>query len=361
MRIRLYIILLFSVFSGNQAFAQLFSKEYRIALVLPFRSAGNQNNLSEAMLDYYEGFKMAAKDLEGEGLNLKLYVFDCEKDSMALQTAFEHPDMPKMDVIVGPIYEENLKVAETFCAAHNIILVSPLKYFVPESYERVINFFVPDSIRVASIAEKCGRLYPNHKIYIATDNSTESKKQAEIIRRTLSAMKVGHVKTTYYANSKLSPIVAHPDSVIIISTISSKDAKSTLLRAIKYQAHSLVYAELDWYSPTQNVRGVDEPQMVYPEVNYVSAADSASIYFRERFFDTYAGEPSKYAYIGYDQATFLCYGLMTFGPQFCKHLPDAEYRGLINMIRLKDTPAGLINIAINYLQVIEDERIEYHP
>lgn len=343
------------------AWTQHFEKDYRIALLLPFRSTGNQNSLSDAMLDYYEGFKMAAMHLEPEGLKLKLYVFDCEKDSNALSKAFEHPDMPKMDIIVGPVYEENLKTAESFCLKHNIILVSPLKYYIPQNKNsRVINFFVPDSMRVLAIAEKCIRLFPKHKFYLATDNTTESLAQVKIIQSKFSALKMSPPRVIAYSKGKLGPVF-NPDSIIIISTVESSEARSVLERAIRYQAHSYVIGHMSWHKPTQSTFNIDEPQVIYPEINYVSLHDTLASGFRDLFFETYTGEPSRFAYIGYDHATFLCYGLMTFGRNFSQHLPDAEFRGLINNIRCVKNGPQINNIGLNYIQIILEERIEYSP
>jgi hypothetical protein len=360
--IRRFIISFVLIVSVGAAQAQLFAQEYRVALILPFKSEGTQNSLSEAMLDYYEGFKMATSYLESEGLRMKLYVFDSEKDSNALETILEHRDMKKMDVIVGPVYEKNLAMAEAFCAKHRILLVSPLKYYVPkEAKSEVINFFAPDSMRVGSIAQKCGRFFYKHKIYIVQDNTKQSQADALLMRKKLREQNVPFVRITTLANGKLTPLPAHTDSVILISATSSRDAKSLLTKAIKNKYQSFVIAHLDWNAAVPSTFEIDEPQVIYPEVNFVSYHDTFASSFRNNFFDLYYGEPSKYAYIGYDQGMYLSYGLMTFGRNFSRHLPDAEFRGLINVIKLTDSENGMVNLGLNYLQIIEEERLEYAP
>ncbi|MBS3914266.1 MAG: hypothetical protein KG003_07180 [Bacteroidetes bacterium] len=339
--------------------AQPVNKQYRVGLVLPFHSSGTQSTLSEAMLDYYEGFKMAAQYLEAEGLNLKLYVFDSEKDSFEFNRILKHPDLKTMDIIVGPVYAESMSAMEDFCNKYNILLVSPLKYFVPKTdFKNVINFFAPDSLRLSSIAEKCAKKYPKHKIYIVQDKSKNSIAEALIIRKKLKAMQMPFVRTTTLTDGKLNPIPSHLDSVILISTISNKETKSALLTAIKKKNESYLFAHLDWNEKIGSTFEMDEPQTIYPEVNFVSYHDSFAIHFREQFFELYSGEPSKYAYIGYDQATYLCYGMMTFGRGFYTHLPDAEFRGLINVIKLYPSSNSMVNLGLNYLQIIEEERVE---
>lgn len=351
----------FLFFSLSVLNAQAFTREYKIALVLPFNSFGTQNSLTDAMLDYYEGFKMAAKDLESEGLKLKLYVYDCSKDSQYIETVFRHPDMRKMDVIIGPVYDENLRFAEEFCKKHNILLVSPLKFYVPQNPgSRVINFFVPDSLRCVSIAEKSVRYFPGYRFAIVGDNSSESNSQTAIIKKRITELTGKSVKVLSYSAGALSTKLTQ-DSLILISTITSKDAKSVIHKAVKALPHAYAIAQMNWYNPSQSTYGQNEPKMIYPEVNFVSYGDSFATRFRSRFFEQYYGEPSKYAYIAYDQATYICYGLMTFGKTFDKHLPDAEFRGLINVIRLKKHSTGIVNIGLNYIRIIEETKQEFAP
>jgi len=51
-------------------------REYRIALILPFKSQRTRTKLTEVMLDYYEGFRLGLEHVSLEGLKCKLYVFD---------------------------------------------------------------------------------------------------------------------------------------------------------------------------------------------------------------------------------------------------------------------------------------------
>lgn len=359
-----YIILLaLLVFPFVRTWAQLAEKEYRVALLLPFKSAdAGSNNLSEAMLDYYEGFKTAAMGLEAEGLHLKLYVFDSEKDSMALENALAHPDMPTMDVIVGPVYEKGLELTEKFCKTHKILLVSPLKYYEPkQSKGNLVNFFVPDSLKMLASLEKSVSWYPKHRFIVVSGTDNESKAMANTLMQELRNKHGIKAQSMSYSNSKLNTTIPYKDSVIILTTANARDAKSVIARAIKYQAHSYLFAHVEWHNPSQSTYNVNEPRVIYPEVNYVSLDDSMAAQFRNSFFESYAGEPSKFAYIGYDQATYLCYGLMTFGRNFVNHLPNAEYRGYINMIRLRPLNNGYANFGLNYLQIVDEERKEFAP
>jgi hypothetical protein len=239
--------------------------------------------------------------------------------------------------------------------------VSPLKFYAPTSTKtRLINFFVPDSIRCISVAEKCARYYPGYQFCIVGDNTAESIQQSNIIKKRLVGLSKKPVKTATYSGGKLNTTFTG-DSVILIATMASKESKGTLLKSIKYLSHAYLIGQMNWHNATSSCVGIDEPRLIYPEVNFVSYSDTFATRFRNAFFDAYYGEPSKYAYQAYDQATYLCYGLMAFGSDFDKHLPDAEYRGLINVIRLKKSKNNALNLGLNYIQITEEERQEYTP
>jgi hypothetical protein len=58
----------------------------RIGIALPFHASGTkQNALSDAMLDYYLGLKLAFQELEAEGFKANVTVYDTEPtDSLPL-------------------------------------------------------------------------------------------------------------------------------------------------------------------------------------------------------------------------------------------------------------------------------------
>lgn len=346
--------LLCSVTAMAQPYA---SREYRIALILPFNTNGTHGTLSDAMLDYYEGFRKAAENLEAEGLNLKLYVFDSEKDTQNMDAILKHPDLPKMDVIVGPVYESPMAEMEAFCTKHKILLVSPLKFCKPASVRNtIINFFVPDSIKAYSIAEEAVSNFPKYKFVVITDNAGKTKEYANHIRSSLLKLGVKNPKILTHTGTTLPATSFPKDSVVLICAVPRLSLRDDLLKSIKSLKHFYLYGHPDWNGNISSTLDLDEDRVIYPEVNYVDNGDSSAVYFRNYFISKMYTEPSKYAYIGYDEATYLCYGLMAFGQDFINHLPNADFRGCINMIHLNPSSAGIVNTGMNYIQIVEEER-----
>jgi hypothetical protein len=85
--------------------------------------------------------------------------------------------------------------------------------------------------------------------------------------------------------------------------------------------------------------------------------------FSDRYYETYLGDPSKYAFIGYDQGLFLGYGLMGFGASFWSSTAGLDYKGLINHIQLDlcEGCSEINNNGLHMIRISEGTREEYEP
>lgn len=356
----LFCLLFFTV---GISFAQNHhKKKYNIALVLPFKSTGNHTSVGEAMLDYYQGFLMGAKSLEGEGLKAEIAVYDCEKDSTALENLLQSGLLDKTNLVIGPVYPDRMAPVEEYCHNKGITLVSPLKYYKPTNPDNgVINFFSPDSLRMRATFEKAIRVFPRHRFYIISDASTESKKDASRIKIAARKLGFGQIKFITLSNGKLSGPINRNDSVIMFNTIEKISIKPELEKLIKNKKQSWIIAHHNWHGTYKTIVNKDEPGIIYPEVTVNTPGDTTSVEFEDSYYETYYSDPSKYAFIGYDQAMFLGYGLMAFGDSFIKNTLNLDYRGFINHIYLIRNENEVVNFGIHFIRLSEGIREEIEP
>jgi len=340
-------------------------KTYNIALLLPFKSNETVSTaVADAIMDYYQGFKMAVKELEESGLKAKVFVFDTDKDSLALERLLTKRELKEMDVIIGPVYEDGMRKTEAFCIANQILLVSPLKYFeASKTGVTTINFFTSDSLRHASVMKNVFRMFPKHRFFIVSDGSSASKRNAGIIKKVCTELKAPNYRSVSIAAGKITPAITRTDSIILISTIESTDVKADLLAQIKNKKASWVLGHHEWLSTYKSVSNLNEPRLLYPEMTIKTPLDSGLRIFAERFYDNYMGDPSKYAYIGYDQGLFLGYGLMSFGTSFWSSTAGLDFKGLINHIQLSDCNGcnEINNSGLHFIRISEGTREEYEP
>ncbi|MEE4197905.1 MAG: LysM peptidoglycan-binding domain-containing protein [Bacteroidales bacterium] len=77
-------------------------------------------------VEFYEGFLLAVDRLKESGLNLNLYVYDTANDTARVKEILNYPMMENMDLLIGPIYNQELKLVSEFSKEHQIKMVSPL-------------------------------------------------------------------------------------------------------------------------------------------------------------------------------------------------------------------------------------------
>lgn len=77
------------------------------------------------MVEYYEGFLMAVDSLKRTGISLDLYVYDCGKEVSTLNTILAKNEMKSMNIIFGPMHQNQIKPLSDFAEKNDIRLVIP--------------------------------------------------------------------------------------------------------------------------------------------------------------------------------------------------------------------------------------------
>ena len=115
------------------------NKRYKVALMVPLylgemgkldvakeNVPKAQKSRSMAFLQFYEGFIMAVKDLEKEGLKLDLNVFDVTENVASAERALTAIEGKDYDLIVGPFYGKSFTVIEDYAKTAGITMINPL-------------------------------------------------------------------------------------------------------------------------------------------------------------------------------------------------------------------------------------------
>lgn len=115
------------------------AKRYKVALMVPLylgemgkldvakeNVPKAQKSRSLSFLQFYEGFLMAAKDLEREGLKLDLKVFDVTDNVSTAERALGQIEGQEFDMIVGPFFGKSFTIIEDYAKTMGITMINPL-------------------------------------------------------------------------------------------------------------------------------------------------------------------------------------------------------------------------------------------
>lgn len=109
----------------------LFPKKskYKVAILLPFYLDKGENysdNVSTLATEFYMGAKLAIDSLERIGLKAEVYVFDSKMDTLSIKKILTKPEFQGMDLVIGPLFPDNVDVVARWCKANNARMVCPV-------------------------------------------------------------------------------------------------------------------------------------------------------------------------------------------------------------------------------------------
>ncbi len=81
---------------------------------------------SLGFVEMYEGILLAADTLRSLGLNINIHAFDVKIDTMEAVSLIRSGRLDNMDLIIGPVYSENLAVIASYAGRLGIPVVSPV-------------------------------------------------------------------------------------------------------------------------------------------------------------------------------------------------------------------------------------------
>jgi len=118
---------------NNTPIEEIKRTQYDIALLLPFDVKTNSLNTNNdtinlkslLAIDFYEGALLALAELQKEGLDLNVYVYDTEKNPKRVQEILRQPHLQNVDLMIGPVYNQPLKLASNFSKRFKILQASP--------------------------------------------------------------------------------------------------------------------------------------------------------------------------------------------------------------------------------------------
>jgi LysM repeat protein/ABC-type branched-subunit amino acid transport system substrate-binding protein len=76
--------------------------------------------------EFYEGFMLAMDSLKRTGMSVVLHVYDTERDTLKTKKIVHELSLVNPDLIVGPVFSEDVNIAGRYAKYQNIQLVSPL-------------------------------------------------------------------------------------------------------------------------------------------------------------------------------------------------------------------------------------------
>lgn len=305
------------------------SQDLNIALMLPMNINSKPN---ASYVEFYQGFLLGLDEIKQSGNgNTKLTVYNTAHDQLKVQQIVGSTMFEGTNLIVGPVYEDELNPVLQYAHKNSVPVVSPLANISAVQSPALYQLSPAPEKKY----EKIGNLLDGGRdIYLIYASSNDKEFEQEIIKelhgRPYSAYNYSFAdqKSTFTPRNAEARAIESMDDVLksekpclfivlanaetdvdrILGTISS--SKVALTDRSEPSAQYVVMGTSRW----GRFNNIDHTSYFNNNVvmisTYHAKRDSKAVRdFDSRYIDAYGALPSLYAYRGYDTAMIFCAGM----------------------------------------------------
>ncbi len=340
-------------------------KVSNIALLLPFGvdhlrpgSSYTTVTLKEAdiALDYYRGFKLALDSLTGQGYNYKLQVFDSKGEKAQAHSLALNPAVRGSDLIIGPVFPDDIKVfTSTYSGSHQPI-VSPLSPAPPATFknQNLITTQPPLEYHAWGAAQYINDKIKPKKVFILKSGYSDENDYITPFRKAIDSLSKKHIQVITLTvihgqlNSLIPQLSASGQNVFIVPATNQHFLNVTLrgLDTLGSSYPVTLFGHPNWVN--FSFLKADLLQRLNTHITsseHIDYKASNTITFMRNYRDAYHTEPTVYAIKGFDEGLYLGQ-LLASGN--LKNLTATDFTGLHNNFHFqKKNGIGWINTHIN--------------
>lgn len=281
-----------------------------VALLLPL--TGAQTTAPRSFLEFYQGVRLAVEEVGRQGVEVKLNLYDTRRSRERIADIIDDEAFRQSELILGPIYEEELQPVLEFADRYDVAVVSPLAQLRYSSSPMLFQL-PPDPITrydklralLASGTEK--------QIVVVHCGEDDTEFAGEILP-TLSA---GYAEMTYTRETPSAELTAllRGEREVVFVVLSHSEASindflarvGSLERGLTTRGATLAPIRVVGSSRWQRMPNIDRNLFFRLNLTFVTsyhadASDERVAQIDRRYIAAFGALPTPYAYRGYDAA-----------------------------------------------------------
>ena len=293
----------------------------QVALLLPL--SDKQGVANSNYTAFYQGFLLGLEELKAAGRSVDLTLFDTRRDTTCLREIMAQESFRRAQLIVGPVYSEELALLIPYAEEHSLPLVSPLA-----SYQNL------DSDALFQMAPAAGHKYDKLSSLLTPDLSITLIRTPEIDRefeQEITAALKGHPYTYFdyetvqgvenAEKGDLTPLLTSQEKHLFVVLSRSEVEVDRILASLSSAQNNLQARSLN--APTYQVLGstrwnrftnIDRTTLFKNRTILFSLfhakRDSEQVrLFDRRYLGAFSMLPNLYSYRGYEAAKIFGEGL----------------------------------------------------
>ncbi len=324
--------------------------KFKVAVLLPLfiqenyalKNSGSYYKNSGRFYEFYQGLLIAAKRMKENGVSIEFYIKDEKASAATTREILAQNDMKDMDLIIGPVYSENFKLASEFAKANKINIVSPFKLAdnsIANNNPFIFMTNPSDETEIANISKYLAS--SNNRSIVAIHNGTQEEAQAisilknKLIRSFSPDQQVNEI-VFKEINYKAGGIGAVEDALSVglnnIIIVPSKDDVfiTNLVTKLNYltNKYKITIFGMQPWEQNRNIEleYLKNLQFHYGTISYIDKEKKAVKDFDFQYKAYFKNDPSIYSYLGFDVTSYFLNQLKNYGKnfQFCLSKSEDE-------------------------------------
>ena len=350
-----------------------------IALLLPFaldqrslEQLREQNPLKRnrplVSLGFYEGALIAIDSLRKQEGGINVLVYDTKNSAEEVRRITAKPEFHEVDLIIGPVFEQEIQEASNYARQKGIPIVSPLRKVSGQQDNPSYFAINPgEEALMNMLAASHQQTERNSKIIIVRQEKSEEIQLCQAYKSGISdsvrRSNLVEITATYLLSSIQDKLSANQTNVLIVPSKDEVFVNSLCrkLSSLQQQYSLKVFGLEDWrkfesIAPESFLR----INLHYPVHYYPGIRPTFKTAFEQTYKDRFYGPPGEYAYYGYDLMMYFGRMMQVYGQKWpgVNKMPS-RYPGMNEQFRFKEVSfSGSSNTDHNSNQMLHIVRFQ---
>lgn len=325
----------------------------------------------KAAVEFYEGALMAIDSMRKAGMRVNVWVYDVDDlDSGKTSAILAQPEFATMDLIIGPFSPGPFDDIAEFANAHHIGIISPVSTANRVLFKNpmAVKAVPSPSTQMEQLAAHISTQRKDENVILITSGLLREQKTCSAFKDEMNRLRVADMKDSILVNQGFSGIesklVKDKMNVLIIPS-NSQAFVTDLIRnlyglAEKYQI--TVYGMPGWMDyDNLDFEYLEALHFHFAAPYFVDYEAPLTKKFILQYRSIYGGDPTSFAFAGYDITMFFLQQLRTSGTGFVPAVNGKTGEGIQQSFSFarSDAESGYENFGIRIVHISDYELVPF--
>lgn len=338
----------------------------RIALLLPLQLEENDtlrekwwpgvepqiSKRSLPAIEFLEGAMIATDSLSAQGLKLSVRIYDTGRSQWAIEQLFSNGKLNGVDLIIGPLFADEFKVAAAKALEKNIAIVSPTVQGkdIAKDNGLVVKGMTSHDRLTVELGRYIGGLDSVRAGFIIHYGRTEDQyllwrfKQGTDAVAKARPFTLPQINLATSTRDSLKSVLSRTEVNHLVMLTNDQARVASLLREMHrwYENYRIVMYVPDTWLQFKNVDMyyLDKMRSTYASNDHVDRDSAGAKRLIELCGQRYSTEPSDLTYRGFDMMMQLAPQAQRIRAEGTKALDGVSWRGVQQEFRWAQLPNG---------------------